>query len=562
MHDLQSRQLPDGGGRADEILADTPAATLIVGSAGEILYANPAAERLFAPLCPVGLALPSLLRLSGVTNGGAILAAIDGEDWLAPIRVDLPDGRILDATVRPLRSGGTVLALIDVTRYVNAGKRVACDSLTGLATRAGLNERLTDMLAAAQSAGTSIAVLCIDLDRFKMVNDTLGHPVGDALLIKVAERLRGAARATDIVVRMGGDEFAIIQTNTHQPKGAEVLAERLVDLLGRTYIVGGHMLNIGASIGIAISPADGRDTETLLRHADLALYGAKRGGRSMFRFFTIAMDSEMQARRLLETGLRRALAMKQFELLYQPQMRIETGAVVGFEALLRWRHPQLGLVTPIDFIGLAEELGLMVPIGAWALHTACEEAASWQRPVSIAVNISPLQFRGDKLVETVRSALAISGLSPARLELEITEGVLLDNTDTVLNILRELKSLGVRISMDDFGTGYSSLSYLLKFPFDKIKIDQSFVRGSDTNTDCDAIVRAVSALANSLGMKTVAEGVETAEQLARIRQAGCGDVQGYLTGRPLSPTQAATILDAPAFCAAPVFAAAPEASKI
>ncbi len=546
MDDLHSQPLREWGGNAEEILAELPAAILIVNGAGEVTFANSGAVRVFAPLYPVGLALTSLLGLSGTANGSALLAAAAAGDYRAAIRIDLPDGRILDATLRPLHGGGVVLTLVDVTSYVNTGERAACDSLTGLATRAGLHERLNDLLANAGVTGTSIAVVCIDLDRFKAVNDTLGHPVGDALLIKVAERLRAAARASDIVVRMGGDEFAVIQTNAHQPHGAEVLAKRLVDLIGRTYVVGGNMLNIGASVGIALSPTDGNDTETLLRHADLALYRAKSGGRGAYRFFTAAMDSEMQSRRLLEIALRRALALKQFELLYQPQMRIETGEVVGFEALLRWRDPQRGIVSPAEFITLAEEIGLMIPIGAWVLHTACQEAASWTRPVAVAVNISPLQFRGDKLVQTVRSALEASGLDPTRLDLEITEGVLLDNTVTVLNVLRELKAIGVRISMDDFGTGYSSLSYLLKFPFDKIKIDQSFVRGSDANTDCDAIVRAVTALASSLGMKTVAEGVETTEQLARIRQAGCGDVQGYLTGRPLSPAQIATILDVPA----------------
>ena len=316
------------------------------------------------------------------------------------------------------------------------------DALTGLVTRASLHKRLAELLAEGRRGNTSVAVLCIDLDKFKMVNDTLGHPVGDALLVKVAERLRSAARAGDMVARMGGDEFAIVQTNAPQPQAAEALAARLVDLIGRTYIAAGHMLTIGASVGVAIAPDDGDDVATLLKHADLALYRAKADGRGLFRFFQRSMDAEMQSRRLLEIDLRRALAMKEFELFYQPQVDLEGNALIGFEALLRWRSPARGLVSPALFVPLAEEIGLIGRIGEWVLQTACREAASWRSPVSIGVNISPVQFRGDKLVPTVISALTASGLDPARLELEITEGSLLDNTETVLSILQRHQSPG------------------------------------------------------------------------------------------------------------------------
>jgi predicted signal transduction protein with EAL and GGDEF domain len=326
---------------------------------------------------------------------------------------------------------------------------------------------------------------------------------------------------------------------------AEAIAARIVDLSGRTYVLEGHMLNIGASVGVALAPADGSDADTLLKHADLALYGAKSAGRGRFSFFEPSMDARMQERRALEIDLRRALALKEFELVYQPQIGLSSDTIVGFEALIRWNNPRRGVVSPADFIPIAEETGLIVQIGEWVLRTACREAAGWSRPVSIAVNLSPLQFRSAQLLETVTSAIAHAGLDPQRLELEITEGVLMDDTDRVVTMLHSLRSLGVRVSMDDFGTGYSSLSYLQKFPFDKIKIDQSFVRGMKDNPECGAIVRAVASIGASLGMKTTAEGVETQEQLDAIRAEGCCEVQGYWTGRPMPASDAGALLIQP-----------------
>ena len=544
MRIVEPGKLPDH----DSIFEDDPwhhlpTATLILTSDGIILSANIAARALFEPLEPTGVALRTLFALTG-TVGGRELSVTMEEHRAASSRARLADGRILDCNSQPLPGGGAAIALFDVSHYVHDAELATRDALTGLLNRKAFHNLLGQALAKAKRSDAPVSVLCIDLDRFKSVNDSLGHPIGDALLTKIAERLRNITREGDIVGRLGGDEFVIVQTNVEQPRGAEALAARIVDLIGRTYVVGGHMLNVGASVGVALSPGDGDDADTLLKRADLALYRAKHDGRGMFRFFESDMDTRMQARRSMEIELRRALALKELELAYQPQIELSSNDVVGFEALLRWKSPARGLVSPADFIPLAEEIGLIVPIGDWVLQTACKEAASWSRPVSIAVNLSPVQFRSARLVDSVIAALAFSGLDPARLELEITEGALLEDTGRVLAALQALRALGVRISMDDFGTGYSSLSYLQKFPFDKIKIDQSFVRGIGSG-DCGAIVRAVASLGASLGMKTTAEGVETTEQLARMRAEGCSEVQGYLTGRPMPADAAAALLEPP-----------------
>ena len=528
-----------------EVLAEVSAGILTVDPDGVCTYANAAAEAFFAPMQPPGLKLRALLSLTGFSNGAALAEVTESEGASNAVRIGSAAGRILEGRSHRREDGSAVITLFDVTNYIRDAELVAHDPLTGLASRAALGEHLKVQLANSSRTAASVAVICIDLDRFKGVNDTLGHAVGDALLIKVAERLRSAVRQSDMVARVGGDEFAIIQSGIPQPQGAEIVASRLIDLIGRTYALSGHMVNIGASIGIAVSPDDGEDNDTLLQRADLALYRAKTDGRGRFRFFRTDMDADMQKRRRLELELRRALALKQFEVVYQPQVNLESDALTGFEALLRWRTPERGNISPAEFIPLAEELGLIIPIGEWVMRTACKEAVGWSRPVTIAVNISAVQFHDNKLVAMVAGALAASGLDPARLELEITEGALLDNTSTVLQQLNALRELGIRISMDDFGTGYSSLSYLQKFPFDKIKIDQSFVRG-DQSRGGSAIVRAVTGLGVSLGMKTIAEGVETQEQLEQVRANGCNSVQGYLTGRPLAATAAAALLHEPA----------------
>ncbi|QYE35596.1 EAL domain-containing protein [Polymorphobacter sp. PAMC 29334] len=412
--------------------------------------------------------------------------------------------------------------------------RARRDALTGLANRKALRDRLVERLTNVARTGQAAALLYIDLDRFKAVNDTLGHPIGDTLLRKVAERFKSATRDGDIVARLGGDEFAVIQSDTPQPAGAQALATRLVDLIGRAYAIDGHLLHIGASVGVAIAPIDGREPDVLLKNADLALYRAKAEGRGCYRMFAPEMADHLPARRALETDLRRALALKQLQLLYQPQYNLASKLIIGFEALIRWHHPTRGVVPPEEFIPLAEEISIIGAIGEWVLRTACKQAAAWPVPVTIAVNLSPVQFRGGKLAETVTSALAQSQLDAHRLELEITEGALLNDTNDVLKTLNRLREVGVAVTMDDFGTGYSSLGYLQKFPFDKIKIDQCFVRDIDSHVERQAIFRAVTGLAAALRMKTIAEGVETEGELACVGAAGCDEVQGYLTGRPIS----------------------------
>jgi diguanylate cyclase (GGDEF)-like protein len=524
---------------------ELPIGVVITDASGLVIFANNSAADLFTPLQPISFGFRALLGLSGITGGGELAEAVETNVASPPIRIGLSDGRTFDARCKPLPCGGSTITLFNVTTYVQSAELAVLDALTGLTTRASFHKRLGELLAESRRGNPSVAVLYIDLDKFKMVNDTLGHPVGDALLIQVAERLRTAARSGDIVARLGGDEFAIVQACVPQPQAAEALAARLVDLMGRTFIAAGHMVTIGASVGVSMAPDDGDDVATLLRHADLALHRAKADGRGSIRFFQSSMDAEMQSRRLLEMDLRKALVLKEFELFYQPQLDLDSNTLIGFEALMRWRSPARGLVFPALFIPLAEEIGLIGRIGEWLLLTACREAAAWPSPISIAVNISAMQFRGDQLLPAVIAALTASGLDPARLELEITEGSLLENTEMVLAILLDLKALGVRISMDDFGTGYSSLSYLQKFPFDKIKIDQSFVRGPNQGKESDAIIRAVAALGKTLSMTTMAEGVETQDQLERVRAAGCGAVQGYLIGRPLPALEAASMMNRP-----------------
>ena len=378
----------------------------------------------------------------------------------------------------------------------------------------------------------TVAVFCLDLDRFKQVNDTLGHPVGDALLQAVADRLRSFVSDNTLVARLGGDEFAVIQVGARQPDDAVSLGERIIAALSAPYEIDGYQLVIGASVGVALAPSDGDRADDLLKNADLALYRAKTEGRGTVRFFESGMDEQMLARRELELDLRCALVKGEFELYYQPLINIDTDAVCGFEALIRWHHPVRGMVSPTEFIPLAEEVGEIEAIGSWVLRTACREAATWPDPIKVAVNLSPLQFRSGSLVLHVTAALAASRLPASRLELEITEGLLLRDTEATLATLHQLRDLGVRISMDDFGTGYSSLSYLRKFPFDKIKIDRSFIRDLSENGGSMAIVRAVMDLGCGLGMSTTAEGVETAEQLACLKREGCVEAQGYLISQP------------------------------
>jgi len=365
------------------------------------------------------------------------------------------------------------------------------------------------------------------------VNDTFGHPAGDKLLRIVADQLRGLVRASDTIARMGGDEFVIVQAPIADPAQATSLAEAIVELMNAPFDIDGHQAVVGASVGIAIGPGDGSTPEALLRNADLALYRAKGDGRGTFRFFESAMDLQMQTRRIMEQEMRRALPADEFELYYQPVINLATNDISGFEALIRWNHPEKGLIAPVAFIPLAEEIGFIVPLGEWVIRQACATAALWPEDFHVAVNVSAAQFRSPRLLQVIVEALANSGLHPTRLEIEITESVLLHHKETVLAVLHQLRALGVRIAMDDFGTGYSSLSYLQSFPFDKIKIDRSFIKDITDNPNSLNIVRAVAALAKGMGMTATAEGVETSAQLDSITSEGCTEMQGFLFSRPL-----------------------------
>ncbi len=448
---------------------------------------------------------------------------------------EMADGRETLGAITPMAGGGWVVTHEDVTERRRVEAKICYmarhDALTKLPNRVLFHEELQRALANARR-GERLTVLCLDLDHFKGVNDTLGHPIGDHLLTATADRLRRCVRDNDVVARLGGDEFAIVRTGMSEPTDATVLAARLIEAVSAPYDLDNHHIVVGLSIGIAVAPNDGLDPDQLLKNADIALYRAKADGRGTYRFFEAEMDARVQARRSLELDLRKAITKGEFELFYQPQVDVRTGNVSGFEALVRWRHPLRGIVAPLDFISLAEETGLIVPLGEWVLRQACVEAATWPPGIKVAVNLSPVQFKSKNLLSVLLSALAQSGLSPSRLELEITESALLQESDATLAMLHKLRDIGLKISMDDFGTGYSSLSYLRKFPFDKIKIDQSFIRDMANHGDSLAIVRAVTAMATSLGIVTTAEGVETLEQFRQLKLEGCQEVQGYLFSPP------------------------------
>jgi len=407
------------------------------------------------------------------------------------------------------------------------------DPLTGLPNRRQFSERLDQQVRSAKTSKAPFAMLALDLDRFKYVNDTLGHGVGDKLLMKVSQRLKHCLRDNDIVARLGGDEFSILISNSDLPRAASRIARRVVELLSRPFIFDGHVINIGTSVGITHYPWDAETAEDLVKNADLALYRAKNNGRGTVAFFEREMDLEMQQRRALELDLHTAVARQDFTLHYQPLQTIKDDRIVSFEALIRWRHAEKGLIGPSDFIPVAEETGLIVAIGEWVLQEACTQAVQWPAEISVAVNLSPVQFRSPRLLDAVRSALDKSGLAATRLELEITEAVLLQNSQETLATLRKLRDLGVSISMDDFGTGYSSLNYLRSFPFNKIKIDRTFISELGENVESDAIVRTIISLGQSLGITTTAEGVETAEQRLALSIQGCDQMQGFLLSRPL-----------------------------
>ncbi|MGI4951602.1 MAG: EAL domain-containing protein [Janthinobacterium lividum] len=520
-----------------------------------ILCNQPAAEmlgftppRLWQPM-PLSMCLQQCARLDAAEQQAVVAALCPG---LSPgpsrrvppgpddrgFQLTASDGQLLQAVITRVDDGHCFITL----SAGGAGRLPPerTDGLTGLSDRQWFRERLAIELSAPSSGEDRVAVLLIDLDRFKAVNDSQGHPVGDALLQMVAQRLSSVVREGDLVSRVGGDEFAVTMPGTCDPV---LMGQRLVDLLSRPYLIDGHVAVIGASIGIAVGPRDGTDAAALVRAADLALYQAKEDGRQSVRVFNREMDTRARARHALLGDLRRALALQQFEVHYQPQTNLLTRQLVGFEALVRWRHPEQGLIPPARFIPLAEEMGLIVGIGEWVLRTACADAMSWPGELCVAVNVSAKQLEDQtRLPRVVEAALAATGLPARRLEVEITESALMRYEKQALHVLHALRATGVRVSMDDFGTGYSSLSQLRSFPFDKLKIDRSFVRDLSDSEEAVAVIRAIAALGASLGMTTTAEGVETDAQEAMVRNDGCTDMQGYLVSRPVPASDVAGLI--------------------
>ncbi|WP_428492291.1 putative bifunctional diguanylate cyclase/phosphodiesterase [Rhodopila sp.] len=540
---------------ADKVLGLLPLGVAVIDAELRLLFWNEQIAGLFgvpplmaAGMPPLGEILAGVRNLTarqrdGITTfAAARVIAGDRAEPESCLRISLRRDHRLVIQLRPIGSGRWMLVIDDGRLAVTAGPNGAADGgvawldpLTGLHNRRHFNQVLRDLAETDCSDGghpNGHTVLTIDLDRFKAINDTLGHPIGDALLCLAAKRLRQEIRADDLLARLGGDEFVILIASDER---AEPLAARMVEVLSRPFLVEGHVANIGASIGIAGFVAGEASADDLMRYAELALYDAKSAGGGTWRLFDPAMAAQAQARRELETALRKALTMDELSLVYQPQLNVSTQRVTGFEALLRWSHPTLGQVSPSTFIPVAEEIGCIVALGEWVLKTACQEATRWPAAISVAVNVSPRQL-GDsgRLAAAVRSALHSSGLPPQRLELEITEGAMLSTDPHVLETLHGLRASGIRIAMDDFGTGYSSLSQLRSFPFDKIKIDRSFVAALGFNREAAAMIQAIATLGAGLGMTTIAEGVETEDQAALVGAHGCTDIQGYLLSRPIA----------------------------
>ena len=458
------------------------------------------------------------------------------EDTSSALEQEWPDGRTIVIHRNSIADGGFLDTIVDVTESRKASAQIAHlarhDALTDLPNRVLLRERMQEVIRNAQR-DERCAIMCLDLDRFKLVNDTLGHPVGDALLVQVSDRLKSLLRANDVIARLGGDEFAIIQQHVMKDAEPSRLARRIIAELSKPYSIEGNKVQIGTSIGIEVVEVTNLNPDEALRNADLALYEAKAQGRGTFCIFSAEMHDNATQRRELETDLRDALAQGEFVVHYQPQLDIEQNSISGFEALARWEHPERGTVSPADFIPICEEMGMIDDLGKFVLHRACHDAMQWPEHISISVNLSPLQFRSRNLPELVKGAIALSGITAGRLELEITESVMLEDVTSVLEQLRAIKRLGCQVSLDDFGTGYSSLSYIRHFPFDRIKIDQSFVKDLGDNPDSLAIIRAVAGLCGSLGSKSTAEGVETLDQLEILHREHCDSAQGYLFSKPV-----------------------------
>lgn len=464
-----------------------------------------------------------------------------------------PDGTTLEIRGVPVEGGGFVTTYVDVTERRRSEARIKYlathDGLTDLPNRAMFAELLNGSIESARRYGRKLALLFIDLDRFKVINDTLGHADGDTLLLEMANRLRQTLRASDVVARLGGDEFVVMLPELADEQEVAVVARKLLSAVMRPVTLRGHECRVTASIGVALYPENGTDEETLIKSADMAMYLAKEEGKNDFRFFSNDMKSQSIERLMLETNLRKALERDEFVLQYQPKIDLRTGQITGVEALLRWNQPDIGMLPPNQFIPLAEETGLIVPIGRWVLKTACEQHMAWQRdglpPVCMAINLSPRQFQHEQLLRDIDDTLSTTGMPPQLLELEITESMVMLNVERAIGLLTEIKKRGVRLSMDDFGTGYSSMALIKRFPIDTLKIDRSFIRDLPENTDDKAIADAIIGLGKALRLTIVAEGVETTEQEAFLRDHACDEMQGYLFSRPVSAENISALLRLP-----------------
>jgi len=543
--------------RFDTALNNMPHGLCMFDATGRLVVTN---KRLAEHLnissddaCPGTLARHLFMRFTAGTfsDSGAERQAAEFESRLSSRLTDdfvvsMRDGRTLSFTFQPMENGGSVVLVEDITERKNAEAKIKhlarYDSLTGLPNRCFFRDQMDEALASLKP-DELCAVLFVDLDQFKQVNDTLGHPSGDELLCTVASRMRRIVRETDTVARFGGDEFVVLQKPLVRIEDAASMARRIVGVVQDTYEISGHQVVVGATIGIAVAPRDGLDADVLLKNADMALYRAKFEDRGSARFFMPEMDVQTQARRNLELDLRNAVAQEALEVFFQPLVNLRTRRISACEALLRWNHPQRGPVSPAEFIPIAEELGLIIEIGDWVLRQACIECAKWPGNVRVAVNFSPIQFRRGDLLRSVEEALAVSGLSPNRLEVEITESVLLQDTKSTILLLQKLRDTGIRISLDDFGTGYSSLSYLHKFPLHKVKIDRSFLSGISAKSRSLTLLRGIARLSAGLGMSVAMEGIETKEQLALIaREGSIEEAQGFLFSPAIAATQIRALL--------------------
>ena len=540
--------LKDSEAKLQAALSNMSQGLLMLDAEGKFVLYNSRFTEIFKippDLFPPGISLPEALVLGPSVTG---IRDVDPEATLAQLAkvlrdpeggtyvMQLSDDRSISETFRPMPDGGIVVTFEDITqRLVDQAKirhMAQFDTLTELPNRVSFYDQM-DTAMKHLRRGESVGVLSLDLDRFKAVNDTLGHPIGDRLLQEAARRMHGCLREGDLAARLGGDEFAVLQMPVDKPSDITALASRLIEVVAAPYDFDGRQVIVGVSVGVAVAPSDGKEPDILMKNADLALYRAKADGGGVYRFFEAAMDARMQARRVIELDLRKAIQNGgEFELLYQPMINVKTGKVTSYEALVNWNSPERGTVMAGDFIPVAEATGLIVPLGEWMLQQACVEAARWPEEITVAVNVSPAQFKSKTLVQSIKNALAESGLPGNRLELEITEQVLMNEPEAAFAILHQIRDFGVRIAMDDFGTGYSSIGYLRAFPFSTIKIDRSFIRDLPGKEDSLAIVRAVVGLSSSLGIQTIAEGVETEEQLASLTSEGCNLYQGDFCSKP------------------------------